>query len=66
MKLRWPEPFPTDDTSWALLAATYALLVSLLPALATLIGLIVLAQVPTPKEAGGVLLVAAGVGLNRG
>jgi 2-hydroxychromene-2-carboxylate isomerase len=24
MKLRWPDPFPAEDTRWALLAATYA------------------------------------------
>ena len=24
MELRWPEPFPPEDTTWALLAATYA------------------------------------------
>jgi 2-hydroxychromene-2-carboxylate isomerase len=24
MPLRWPEPFPAEDTEWALLAATYA------------------------------------------
>lgn len=24
MNLRWPEPFPAEDLSWALLAATYA------------------------------------------
>jgi 2-hydroxychromene-2-carboxylate isomerase len=24
MRLRWPQPFPTEDQSWALLAATYA------------------------------------------
>jgi 2-hydroxychromene-2-carboxylate isomerase len=24
MALRWPEPFPPEDTTWALLAATYA------------------------------------------
>lgn len=24
MALRWPEPFPAEDTEWALLAATYA------------------------------------------
>ena len=24
MRLRWPEPFPAEDLTWALLAATYA------------------------------------------
>jgi inner membrane transporter RhtA len=45
--------------------ATYALMVSLLPATATLIGVIVLAQVPTPAEAIGVALVMAGVAVHR-
>ena len=45
--------------------ATYALLVSLLPATATVIGIIVLAQIPTPAEAAGLLLVVAGVALHR-
>ena len=44
---------------------TYALMVSLLPATATLIGLIVLTQVPTPAEALGVGLVMAGVAVHR-
>jgi inner membrane transporter RhtA len=45
--------------------ATYALLVSLLPATATVIGIAVLAQVPTRAEAAGLLLVIAGVALHR-
>jgi inner membrane transporter RhtA len=45
--------------------ATYALLVSLLPATATVIGVVVLRQVPTPAEAAGVALVVAGVGIHR-
>jgi inner membrane transporter RhtA len=45
--------------------ATYALMVSLLPATATVIGIVVLAQVPSLQEAAGVALVIAGVGLHR-
>ena len=45
--------------------ATYALLVSLLPATATVVGLVVLAQVPTAAEAAGLGLVVAGVALHR-
>ena len=45
--------------------ATYALMVSLLPATATVIGVIVLTQIPSAKEAGGVALVVAGVSLRR-
>jgi inner membrane transporter RhtA len=40
-------------------------MVSLLPAVATVVGLVVLAQVPTPREATGVALVIAGVALHR-
>ena len=59
-------PYVTDQLALQRMArATYALMVSLLPAIATVIGLIVLSQVPTGKEVAGVLLVAAGVALNR-
>src|SRR3954454_24547719 len=45
--------------------ATYALMVSLLPATATIIGVVVLAQVPSARELGGVALVIGGVALHR-
>ena len=45
--------------------ATYALMVSLLPATATVIGMIVLAQLPSGGELAGVALVIAGVALNE-
>jgi inner membrane transporter RhtA len=45
--------------------ATYALMVSLLPATATVIGVVVLTQIPSLAEAGGVALVVAGVALHR-
>jgi inner membrane transporter RhtA len=45
--------------------ATYALMVSLLPATATAIGVVVLAQLPTALELTGVALVVAGVALNE-
>jgi inner membrane transporter RhtA len=45
--------------------ATYALMVSLLPATATVIGVAVLTQIPSLAEAGGVALVVAGVALHR-
>jgi inner membrane transporter RhtA len=45
--------------------ATYALMVSLLPATATIIGVVVLAQVPSAAEALGVALVIAGVAVHR-
>ena len=43
--------------------ATYALMVSLLPATATVIGIVVLAQIPSASEVAGVALVVAGVAL---
>jgi inner membrane transporter RhtA len=59
-------PYVTDQLALARLPrATYALMISLLPAVATVIGLVVLAQVPTAAEAGGVALVVAGVAAHR-
>lgn len=46
-------------------AAGNALLVSLLPATATVIGVVVLAQIPTWAEVCGVVLVVGGVALRR-
>ncbi|NUU24814.1 MAG: hypothetical protein HOV68_25410 [Streptomycetaceae bacterium] len=43
---------------------TYALLVSLLPATATIAGVLVLAQIPVPLEATGVVLVVLGVAVH--
>jgi hypothetical protein len=45
--------------------ATFALLLSLLPASAALIGVIVLRQVPRFPEVAGILLVASGVALHK-
>ncbi len=45
--------------------ATYALMVSLLPATATIIGVVVLAQLPSARELAGVALVIVGVALHR-
>jgi inner membrane transporter RhtA len=59
-------PYVFDQLAMARLArATYALLVSLLPATAAVIGVVVLAQVPSVAEAAGVTLVIAGVALHR-
>jgi inner membrane transporter RhtA len=59
-------PYVTDQLALARLArATYALLVSLLPAIATVIGVIVLAQIPRTAEVAGVCLVVGGVALHR-
>ena len=59
-------PYVSDQLAMARLPrATYALMVSLLPATATIIGVVVLAQVPSVAEAAGVALVIAGVALHR-
>jgi inner membrane transporter RhtA len=59
-------PYVTDQLALARLArATYALMVSLLPAIATIIGVIVLTQVPSHGEIAGVGLVVCGVALHR-
>ena len=59
-------PYVTDQLALARLArATYALMVSLLPAFATVIGVLVLAQIPAGTEVAGVCLVIGGVALHR-
>ncbi|MCN0155057.1 EamA family transporter [Salinispora arenicola] len=59
-------PYVTDQLAMARLPrATYALLVCLLPATATVVGIIVLAQVPTAPEVVGVVLVVAGVAVHQ-
>jgi inner membrane transporter RhtA len=59
-------PYVCDQLAMARLPrATYALLVSLLPATATVIGVVVLAQIPSALEAVGVGLVVGAVGLHR-
>ncbi len=59
-------PYVCDQLAMARLPrATFALLLSLLPASATVIGLLVLRQVPGVLEVGGILLVAGGVALHR-
>lgn len=42
-------------------SATFALLLALLPVTATLIGVVVLRQIPTPPEVAGIALVVAGL-----
>ncbi len=59
-------PYVTDQLAMARLArATYALMVSLLPATATVVGVLVLAQIPAPRDIAGVALVIAGVAVHR-
>jgi inner membrane transporter RhtA len=59
-------PYVADQLALARLPrATYALMVALLPATATVIGVVVLAQVPGAVEIAGVALVVAGVAVHR-
>jgi inner membrane transporter RhtA len=59
-------PYVSDQLAMSRLSrATYSLMVSLLPATATVIGIVVLAQLPTALEALGVALVIAGVAVHR-
>jgi inner membrane transporter RhtA len=59
-------PYVTDQLAMSRMArSTYALMVALLPATATVIGIVVLAQLPTALEALGVALVIIGVAVHR-
>lgn len=59
-------PYVSDQLAMARLPrATFALLLSLLPASAAIIGILVLHQIPTLVEVAGVLLVAGGVALHK-
>lgn len=59
-------PYVCDQLAMARLErATYALMISLLPATATVIGILVLAQIPSATEVLGVALVIAGVAIHR-
>jgi inner membrane transporter RhtA len=59
-------PYVCDQMAMARLPrSTYALLVSLLPATATVIGVVVLSQLPSAQELLGVALVVGGVAIHR-
>src|SRR3954470_342663 len=59
-------PYVFDQLAMRRLArATYALMVALLPATATVIGVVVLAQVPSATEVAALALVIAGVAIHR-
>ena len=59
-------PYVTDQLAMARLPrASFALLLSILPATATVIGFLVLKQVPTLPELAGIFLVIVGVVLHR-
>jgi inner membrane transporter RhtA len=59
-------PYVCDQLAMARLPrATYSLMVSLLPATATVVGLLVLGQTPTARQLLGVSLVVAALALHR-
>ena len=59
-------PYVCDQLAMARLRReTYSLMVSLLPATATVVGLLVLGQVPTARELAGVCLVVAAVAVHN-
>jgi inner membrane transporter RhtA len=59
-------PYVTDQLAMARLPrATFALMLALLPVAATVIGLVILGQVPTARDLAGIGLVIAGVALHR-
>ena len=59
-------PYVSDQLALARMKrSTYALMVSLLPATATVIGIVVLAQLPTVVEVAGVVCVVVGVALHQ-
>jgi inner membrane transporter RhtA len=58
-------PYVCDQLAMARMTrSTYALLVSLLPATATVIGIVVLTQLPSAVEIAGVTLVVIGIALH--
>ena len=59
-------PYVFDQLAMARLSrATYSLMVSLLPATAVVVGVVVLGQVPTPVEVAGVALVVTATAVHR-
>ncbi|MFB9833874.1 EamA family transporter [Actinoallomurus acaciae] len=59
-------PYVTDQLAMARLRrATFALMLSILPATATVVGLVVLAQRPTVQDLAGIALITAGVALHQ-
>jgi len=59
-------PYVTDQLAMARLPrASFALLLALLPMFGTIIGAIVLGQLPTSQDLAGIALVVAGVALHQ-
>lgn len=59
-------PYVCDQLAMSRLSrSSFALLLALLPAMATVVGLVVLRQIPTPQELAGLALVCCGILLHR-
>jgi len=59
-------PYVADQLAMARLPrATFSLMLALLPVFATIIGAIVLRQIPTAQDAAGITLVVAGVAIHQ-
>jgi len=59
-------PYVTDQLAMARLPrATFALMLALLPAIATLTGAVILGQIPTVRDLAGIALVIAGIAVHR-
>jgi inner membrane transporter RhtA len=59
-------PYVCDQLAMARISrSTFSLLLALLPASATIIGVVILRQIPTISELFGILLVAGGIALHR-
>ncbi|MBV9465617.1 MAG: EamA family transporter [Solirubrobacterales bacterium] len=59
-------PYVCDQLAMTRLSrATYSLMVALLPATATVVGIVVLAQIPTPRQLLGIALVVLAVAIHR-
>ena len=59
-------PYVTDQLAMSRLPrATFSLMLALLPVFATVIGAIVLRQIPTVQDAAGITLVVAGVAIHQ-
>jgi inner membrane transporter RhtA len=59
-------PYVTDQLAMARLRRdTFALMLSILPAVATVIGIVVLTQVPTIQELTGITLIAGGIAVHQ-
>jgi inner membrane transporter RhtA len=59
-------PYVTDQLAMARLPrATFALMLALLPMFATIIGAVILGQLPTRTDLLGIALVIAGLGVHQ-